>query len=412
MPGSPKDFHQWWAGHDYHEYHGAKVVAGDPQLRGILEKYHGDVCAILTRDDKRPVDEKLAEYGSLRGVLAPSRIESLYRIKDELDRISYLTLDYLRSGFKPSIVAQAIRDVYEHANTLSAHGSGMQINITRMNEPRPYDSVAQWRHLFRRDVATAPHGDLVEAIIREGIWERAKERFDGHALRFATAYEFVRDHALQGRYEEIFSAEALELLKAGETGIGLSVEDCYAPIVTMTLADLLPGVARESVTVAVPVDAAERLCGVPRGDISFLEYEIRDALQRAGLNDRVHVLVSDDFKKSFTYHVSHGGDTPVVERVFKECPPSLIKVIVAARAIDRDGKLIDLSETKQVVDQHLRSAGLLVAERADAVLSNFNPRGLCETIDDSGFTDEVREKIRSFVPEWMGRGGCGLIKPS
>lgn len=410
MPGSPADFHRWWAGHDYHEYHGAKVVARDPQLRTILTKYHADVCAVLTRDDKRPIHEKLTEYGELRGVLSSQRIESLYRIKDELDRVSYLTLDYLRSGFKPAIIAQAIRDVNEHALTLSAQGSGMQINIHRGNSARPFDKVAEWRHLFRRDVATAPHGDLVEAIIRAGIWEQAKERFDRDQLRFATVYEFVRDRALRGEYHEIFSAEALELLKAGETGIGLSVEDCYAPIVTMTLADLRPGAAREAVTVTVPVDSAERLCGAPRGDVSFLEYEIRDALRKAGLGDKVHILVSDDFNKTFTYHVSHDGEAPVEERVFKECPPSLIKVIIAARALDSDGKVIDLSETKRIVDEHLRSSGLLIPDRIEKVLTNFNPRGLCEPIDDSGFTDTIREKIHSFVPEWMKRGGCGLIE--
>ena len=38
MPGSPKNFNEWWPKNDYHEYHGAVAAAQNPEIRKILGK--------------------------------------------------------------------------------------------------------------------------------------------------------------------------------------------------------------------------------------------------------------------------------------------------------------------------------------------------------------------------------------
>ena len=98
MPGAPKNFNSWWPANDFHEYHGAVAAAKDPQVRRILGKYYNDVMAILTRDDLRPLSSRNADYGVLSSKLSDARLASLKRLEDELDRCSYLKLDYLRSG--------------------------------------------------------------------------------------------------------------------------------------------------------------------------------------------------------------------------------------------------------------------------------------------------------------------------
>jgi hypothetical protein len=406
MPGAPKNFNKWWAKDDYHEYHGAKSVATEPTLRAALGKYGSDVLAILAYDDKRSKGARRADYGESRPRLTSRRIEALYHLKDELDRCSYLELDYLRSGFKPEIVSQVIADVERHKKTLSARGSCMQINIDRESGSRPYDAVARWRHLFREAAATLPIGCLAEkAIFLDGVWEKALSVFTKRQLQSSKLYEFVRDAALKGEYHKIFSEDALARLNAAESRKGLTVEDVYAPLVTMTLADFSESNGRRAVDECIPPGLAEQFCGVPRKDMTLLEAGIRRALYAAGLDRNVHVLVTNDFRKRLTYSVSRDGAKPVEEVVYTDCQPSMIQVIVAARAIDKEDQTIDLSRSKRVVHEFLRDSGYL---KNPAVINKPNPRVFCEPVNSSVFAPQTLQKMNSVVPEWIKRGGCGL----
>ena len=407
MPGAPQNFSDWWAKDDYHEYHGAKSVATEPQLRKVLGKYQADVLAILAHDDKRSTAEKHADYGVTYPRLRPQRIEALYHLKDELDRCSYIKLDYLRSGFKTALISRVISDVASHELTLSAHGSGMQINIGRSSGGRPYDDVARWRHVYRADLATLAIGCLAEkAIFHDGVWNKARETFSARELQSSALYEFVRDAALKGEYHKIYSQDALAMLQAAETGKGLTVEDVYAPLVTMTLADVSEIAGRGAIDHCVPPGLAQSICGVPRKDMTRFEAGIRQELLKAGLDGNVHVLMSNDFRKTLRYSVSHDGAEPVEDVVYTDCQPSMIKVIVAARAIDKDGNTLDLSQTKKVVHAFLKRSQYL---KSNEVLESLNPRVFCEAINDTVFAPEIRKKMESVVPAWIERGGCGLI---
>jgi hypothetical protein len=407
MPGAPDDFNVWWPANDYHEYHGAVAAAQDLKVREVLGKYYDDVMAILTRDDRRFVAEREADYGPINPTMSDRRLASLKRLEDELDRCSYMKLDYLRSGFSPSLIRRAIGDVERHERTLTAHGSGMQLNITEDVGQRPYDDVARWRSFYRAELATLPVGCLAEQVIfHEGVWGKAKAEHPRSYLSSEAFYEDVRDKALTGRYDQIFSADALNLLEAARSGNGLCIEDVYAPLVTLTLADITDYGGMCKFGGYVPPGVAEQFCGVPRRDMTVLEGLIRRALQNAGLNADVHLLTSNDFGKTLEYDVSRQGKEPVRETSETQCHKSLIKVIVAARAIDANGQSINLAHVQQVVSEYLANSGILLDPK---VLDNYNPRVFCDPVTPGYFSDEIRSRIAEFTPEWIRRGESGLL---
>jgi len=407
MPGAPKNFNSWWPANDFHEYHGAVAAAKDPQVRRILGKYYNDVMAILTRDDLRPLSSRNADYGVLSSNLSDARLASLKRLEDELDRCSYLKLDYLRSGFMPNLIARAIEDVERHEQTLTAHGSGIQINISEQSGARPYDDVAQRRSFYRAELATLPVGCLAEQVIfHKGVWDKARDSYSPGHLSSKMFYEAVRDRALTGRYDEIFSEDALKLLDGAQSGQGLCIEDVYAPIVTLTLADINDNGGMCALGGYVPSGLAEQFCGVPRRDMTLFESWIRRALKTAGLDTDIHLLTSNDFGKTLEYEVSRAGQAPVRERSETQCHKSLIKVIVAARAIDGNGQTIDLSQVKKTVSDFLTKSGILQNPK---ILENFNPRVFCDPVTPGYFSDMIRSNIAEFTPEWIKRGGCGLL---
>ena len=407
MPGAPDDFNVWWPANDYHEYHGAVAAAQDPKVREVLDKYYDDVMAILTRDDRRSMVEREADYGPIRPTISDRRLASLKRLEDELDRCSYMKLDYLRSGFSPSLIRRAIGDVERHERTLTAHGSGLQLNITEDVGQRPYDDVARWRSFYRAELATLPVGCLAEQVIfHEGVWGKARAEYPRSYLSSEKFYEDVRDKALSGRYDQIFSADALNLLEAARSGNGLCIEDVYAPLVTLTLADITDYGGMCKFGGYVPPGVAEQYCGVPRRDMTVLEGWIRRALQTAGLNADVHLLTSNDFGKTLEYDVSRQGKEPVRETSETQCHRSLIKVIVAARAIDANGESINLAHVQQVVSEYLATSGILLDPK---VLDNYNPRVFCDPVTPGYFSDEIRSRIAEFTPEWIRRGESGLL---
>jgi hypothetical protein len=211
---------------------------------------------------------------------------------------------------------------------------------------------------------------------------------------------------MRGDYEAIFSDEALALLRAAKTGRGLCVEDVYAPLVTITLADMTESAGYKALEDTLPPGLSQSICGVPRKDMTVFEAGIRRALQEAGLSSNVHVLTSNDFGKTFEYDVSRQGKAPVREIAHHHCEDSLIKVIVAARAIDKNGDTVDLSKAKGVVERFLRDSRYLKDTR---VLESFNPRVFCVPVDPSIFNDAVREKFTTIQPAWIQRGGCGIL---
>jgi hypothetical protein len=140
--------------------------------------------------------------------------------------------------------------------------------------------------------------------------------------------------------------------------------------------------------------------------MTVFESWIRRALQQAGLTADLHLLTSNDFGKTLEYEVSRQGKDPVRETSQTECHKSLIKVIVVARAIDENGATIDLSKVKNTITNYLATSEILPNPK---VLDNYNPRVFCDPVTPEYFSDSVRSNIAEFSPEWMKRGGCGLL---
>jgi hypothetical protein len=407
MPGSPKNFNTWWPMNDYHEYHGAVAIAKNPEIRRILGRYYHDVMAILTHDDRRSPGNMRADYGELRPRLSKERRASLVRLKGELDRCSYLKLDYLRSGFTFNRIVRALHDVERHEQTLTARGAGIQLNILPHLGERPYDDVAQHRSFYRAELATLPVGCLVEeAIFKQGVWDKARETFSSEFLRSKDFYQHVRDCALREAYEEIFSEDALKLLAAARSGGGLCVEDVYAPIVDMTLDDISDDRGVRHLSEYLPPGLAEAYCGVPRRDMTQFEGCIRQALTKENLDPTIHVLTSNDYGRRFVYDVSRPGRAMAREVSETQCHRSLIKVTIAARAIDKAGEVVDLSKVRRTIHAYLAASGIL---RNPAVLDRWNPRVFCDLVTPAYFSESVRATISAYNPEWITRGGCGLL---
>jgi hypothetical protein len=400
MPGAPSVADFWGGKDDFHEYHGALYLARDAAIRNALGEYLDDVLAVLSRHDQRPVSEREADYGTLKPKLSDDRLDSLDLLSKQLDQCSYLKLDYLRSGLTLSRIKRVVRDVEQHESTLRANADGYCIDISRDTKHRPYERVAQWRHDYRAHVATHPVGSLVEAVMHNGIWQRAKEegKFAPNELSSRAFYEYVRDRVMAGDYGAIYTEESLQLLRNARSGKGFTVEDVYAPIVTLTLAEVSEDQGRQDLQDVVNSELSQALCNVPRRDMTVFEARLRATLLREQLPHTIHVLVSDDFTKVHRHPVSFDGNAPQHEELPMPCPPSLIKITVAVRAVDKDGDLIDLSAVGRVVREHLISTRFVTDP---SVLDKLNPFVFCEAPDPSVFDQEYQRHMRSFVPEWI-----------
>jgi hypothetical protein len=407
MPGAPSNFNSWWPANDFHEYHGAIAIARDPEVRKILGKYYDDVMTILTSEDLRPAAAQDADYGPLHPKLNTAEVASLKKLKSELDRGSYIKLDFLRSGFDVSIITEAIQGVERHEQTLTARDFGIQLNISEHLGESPYSEVAHFRSFYRAELATLAVGCLAEQVIfHKGVWDRAKATHSVDYLSSPKFYRDIRDKSLQGRYDEIFSEEALSLLEAAQTGRGMCVEDVYAPLLTLTLADISESGGWKHFGDYVPSGVAQSFCGIPRQDMTLLEVWFRRALLNARLDTNIHLLTSNDFGKTFEYDVCRHGQDPVREKAQTHCDKSLIKLIVAARAIDTHGKPVDLSAMKRTLCEFLVNTEIVVSPE---VLDNFNPRVFCELGTPAVFSQAVRSKVAGFTPEWIRKGGSGIV---
>ena len=255
IPGAPH-IEAWGWGEDFHEYHGAQEVYRDPNLKKILGVYWADVLAVLSYLDIRPLDDpgRVKDFGPTPPVvpqghpplLPKERINLLYKLKDEIDRMSYLELDFKRSGFEPSLISglmQCIEDYQEHFVTAGNH-LAILLPQRKLETPRsahesyPFDPWIGARQLHRENIATHPTACLVDAVLRESLAATVQNHFKG-AMNTAGCYKFVRNIALKGEYNKLFGTSVLELLtapRAGQATLGL--EDLYAPLATLTADDL------------------------------------------------------------------------------------------------------------------------------------------------------------------------------
>jgi HD superfamily phosphohydrolase len=410
IPGAPP-IKEWGWGEDFHEYHGAKLVAKDRAIREALGECWADVFAILALPDTRAHNDptRVEDYGVISPTLSSERLHLLHTLKDEVDRNSYLILDYVRSGIDEQLTSAVIAAVEGYERALDARNGSLQVNLQSEPSPNqayPFDHLIAARNLFREHVATHPVSCLVGTVLRQAVWSNVQNQFGGN-LESRSCYEYIRNLALRGNYAKLFGESVVELLQAPRSlEASLGLEDTYAPLVTLTLHDISPVAGQNALTSHVPKEFSKDVCGIPRADMTLFEYRARDALKRAGLDIEITMVTSNDFEKVFDFQVaSPSTHSMTVNRLGVRSSKETIKVIIAAKALDEAGDCIDLRAAQLALKEHLCKSNLLVEP---SCLERYNPRAFCAPFETHLFKPEVQARMSNFEPAWITRGGCGL----
>lgn len=410
IPGAPP-IENWGWSKDFHEYHGARLVAQDKEIRAILGELSHDVLAVLSYPDKRSESDpsRIADYGVVKPTLSKERLHLLHTLKDEADRNSYNRLDYGLSGFLDHLTSTVIALIEKYESAMDARSGRLQVQLQDQSAGRhalPFDGLIAARQLFREHIATHPVSTLVDSVLREAVWKTILEKFPDR-LNTKGCYHFVRNIALEGSYAKLFGRDVLEMLNAPRMdGAVLGLEDRYAPLITMTLDDLSEVSGQSSIGQRVPPGLAEQICGYPRADMTLFEYRVRDALKKAGLNSNVMVVLTNDIEKVFEFKVSDRQNMIEIGRLAVRTSKQAVKVIIAAEALDEDGLCKHLAQTQSTLKRFLLHSKLL---RSPSVVEKYNPRVFCEPFEPELFKPEVREYMSKITPAWIKRGGCGLV---
>lgn len=420
IPGAPP-ISTWGWSKDFHEYHGAKLVAKDTKLQQILGEYWADAFAILAYCDKRPLNDpsRVEDYGIIHPTLSPGRITLLHKLKDIADRSSYLILDYVRSGLDDSYTTQMIETVERFERSLEARDDQLVIRVAPSlpgEVPEPINSLVASRQFFAEHIATHPSSCLVDGVLRNAAWKTISNRFPDD-LRSAECYHFAHSLAMQGDYERLFGRKTLQMLNAPRAaGEAIGLEDFFAPLITLSQDDFSMKPGKEALARFIPPGLAHQSCGIPRQDMSILEYQLRDALKAADIDVEISLVVSNDFEKIFEYcvveedHAAASG-APAPSRQLGllgvRTSDSVVKVIVAARALDENGQCINLGPARRVARHFFENSRLL---KNPASLDNYDPRAFVTPLDSSRLKPENKVRIDALEPAWITRGGCGLIK--
>lgn len=444
IPGAPH-IEAWGWGEDFHEYHGAQEVYRDPKLKKILGVYWADVLAVLSYLDTRPADDpgRVKDFGPTPPVLpeghpsllSKSRINLLYRLKDEIDRMSYLELDFKRSGFDPVLITGLMHCIQEYQEHFVTAGDHLAVllpqrkdgSLKSAHESYPFDPWIGARQLHRENIAAHPTACLLDAVLREALATTLRSNFQG-AMDTAGCYKFVRNIALKGEYHKLFGTSILELLtapRAEQATLGL--EDLYAPLVTLTADDLTESAGRHLLGSKVNIALSAQICGFPRTDMTRLEYDLRAHLQSKGLDHRVFFILSNDFEKILNFKVVEGPEHIEKEQFLNNLsqhepstatePLDVVrfavrssaksqKLILAIKALDDSGNCRNLEPVQTEIQSFLTNRGLL--KDPSALTANYNPRAFCEPLMPDIFREDVLKRMTGFDPAWVTRGGCGL----
>jgi len=444
IPGAP-DIHAWGWGEDFHEYHGAQEIYRDPNLREILGVYWADVLAVLSYPDVRAHDDpgRVKDFGPTPlplpaghpTLLTKERINLLYRLKDEIDRMSYLELDFKRSGFDPSLIAglqHCIQDYQEHFITAGDHLAvllpqrkpGM---AKGSQESYPFDPWIGARQLHRENIATHPTACLVDAVLQKALADTVQTYFKGQ-MDTPGCYRFVRNIALKGDYQKLFGTSVLEVLTAPRSAQGaLGLEDLYAPLVSITADDLVEINGRKYLSHKVSTELSAEVCGFPRTDMTKLEYDLRKHLQDKGLDHHIFMILSNDFEKILNFKVvegpehvekrqfldslaQHHSETPAevvdVTRFAVRTSPKSQKLIIAMKALDDSGSCKNLLPVQEEIQAFFKARNIL--KDPTTLETSYNHRAFCEPLVSQIFRADVQKRMADFQPAWVTRGGCGL----
>ena len=439
-PGAPP-IKKWGWDHDFHEYHGAQEVYRDRDIRQILGQAFPDVLAVLSyRDNRDPNDPgRIKDFGPTppilpeghREPLTRDRIHLLYLLKDVVDRMSYLELDFRRSGFEPSLIQGLLACIQHYQENLITVGSSLaSVLPDKRKLPQlegPFDPWIAARQFHREHVATHPTACLVGKVLQAALLEPAMRTMFKGEMESEGYYRYLRNLLLEGSYNRLFGTSVLEVLLAPRSQNSLGVEDLYAPLVTLTRDDLCDGSGPKPLHEIVDTTKSREVCGAPRADMTRLEYDLRRFLKSRGLDSDIHVILSNDFEKDFSFTcveqpVNVGRDEFITElrndpdvssrslfdivRFGTRSSPKTEKLIVAIRALNESGACRNLQPIQQAANEFFRRSKIL---KDPATLeASYNHRAFCDPLNPQVFRPEVQERMANFQPAWVTRGGCGL----
>ena len=410
-PAAP-DIQAYGWGREFHEFHTAKMVATYPELIAALGPLHANVLAVLCHSDNRrncknengEGSAKLSEsfekdFGKFEPTLSEARLALLAELVDKvLDRNSCLELDYMRGGLAGGYVKQVHELISKFENALEIRDGTLRVRVYKGAPSEEHR--ASWisesdlndylscRQFFREIIAANAASCHVDVSLFQACARQPNNGFSTTRIDVAT-YENFRNHILHGRYEEAFGRDALQQLTvATQDDSLLAVDDVDAPLVTITKEDFsdltkLTHVSREQ---------ALNISGAARSDMTIFEHELLTYMRERKSTAELLVVITNDFEKDLHYNTSESDGT-YGKRTFLVVQSSYkaIKVIVAARAIDEEGRPIKLGYAQKLVEQFCRDRAYL----KKGCLDSYDRHVFARSVLPEKAIEELRRSIES-----------------
>lgn len=281
---------------EYHEYHGALLVATGPSseyIQEILgEEIFGAVIQILTFDDARNYNEKIKTYGPYQEYQDPNKIKQLYELKENLDRTSYLTLDYSRCGYQVDLVKAAHQKIKEYIeNIVLIEPDSIAVKYSNTNDVDCFEKILQLRLQHFQHVASHPTSALFASAIQKSMRSKLKERY---------SYEEVSSALLTGKYQKVYSDTAYQLL----FNPNHCITDKIIPIFQINESKLEDAGIKALKPVSKFHDKLSQRITQLTGNVEYMQLKlIHELLQAHSINEsQIHFLRTYNPDKNFEYH--------------------------------------------------------------------------------------------------------------
>jgi hypothetical protein len=404
---------------DYHELHGAQIVGRGEwsgYIRGVLgEDVFGDVMAVLTHKDKRPIEDKFETYGHYSPTLSAESIKIIARLEDRFDRASYVTLDFLCGGYEQDIVQAKSGLGREYVESLLVTNGVVSVEL--IDNSDCYKALLEARERHFEEIPDHPINALLAMVLRDAVLTRYAELQARAGSRDMGIYDWLRDELLAGNYDLVLGRECFEMLLNPE----LCVSEGVAPIVTLDRQHFTQAglnalkVSAESVDRRAPSGYTSSWGSRPASpllhEMSSFELEVRAEMHRQGIAIPVFFVMPVRGPKTFMHDVITGsgvelrsyGETDLLSRPGRPQP-----VAVFAKAFDSSGELLDLSRVRGVVEGVLRDKKW-VDDVEKVSRDSYDPKVLVRLKDEGAFKPAIVDKVRKLSPHWIRKGGCGLI---
>lgn len=414
LPGSPPIGKWGYGKEDFHEVHGARLVCQGPSTERIREvcgdKLFGDVMAVLVNDDKRSYDEKVSYYGSYSPSLPQRTIDSLYALKDVLDRTSYLVLDHISAGYREDVVKAAREKVQRYLDSLLLTTDGEVctklspqggMELGRTNDP--YEEIIGLRKNHFDEIPGHPSNGLVTLLLQQAVWrEIEKWGLSPEQFRSTEVYERIRDLLVSGEYEKVLGEDTCRWLFDRNH----CVADQVAPLATLRKGDLTErGMTHlekarggRNDDNSLPIKLVSGLSGAPIYDTTRLELLINNELQSRGIKTPIHLIVAHQLDKDFEYQIANGETTE--PRVYKSnSSHDSGHVVISACSIDDHGQPVDLAKVQEHVERFLVQAKFV--DGSSVFRERYNPKVFVEPFTPGKFCEAVQEKFPHLSPSWI-----------